>query len=174
MGQEPTFEISPGDLPRTTAEPAPALRWKASRPGDLHAPSDVPWGGAFGTPGPDTGYALKLASDAVYELDAGESRHNVESTLVLIMGARASLFGKAPSADDLGFGLILLGLDSSQEIPEAVMARLMESRRHWAPRVAHSKSAARALAARLTPQLLGWSLADLRQRLALGEVPLSP
>ncbi len=174
MGQEPRYEIPLGDRPRASAEPAPARRWKASRPGDLHAPSEVPWGGAFGTPGPDTGFALKLAANAAYELDADESRHNVESMLLLIMGARASRFGKAPSADDLSFGLMLLGLDSREEIPEAVMARLAESRRHWAPRVAHNKSAGRALAARLTPELLSRSLEDLRHRVSLGEVPLSP
>lgn len=174
MGQEPTFEIPPGDLPRTTAQPAPALRWKATRPGDLHAPSDVPWGGAFGTPGPDSGYARKLAAGATYQLGEDESRHNVESMLVLIMGARASLFGKAPSADDLAFGLMLLGLDTREEIPGAVITRLAEGRRHWAPRVTHNQATARALVARLTPPLLELSIEDLRHRLALGEVPLSP
>ncbi len=174
MGQEPNIEIALEDQPRTPPEPAPARRWSASRPGDLHTPADVPWGGAFGTPGPDTGYALKLASGASFELEEGESRPNVESTLVLIMGARASLFGKAPSADDLAFGLMVLGLDRREEIPEAAMARLAETRRHWGPRVAHSKAAGRGLSTRLTPELLRLSLEDLRHRLALGEVPLTP
>ena len=174
MGQEPKIEIPLDDLPRATSGPAPARPWKATRPGDLHAPADVPWGGAFGTPGPDTGYALKLASEASFELEAGESRPNVQSVLLLIMSGRASWFGKAPSSEDLAWSLMVLGLDRQEEIPQAVMARLAESRQYWAPRVGHSNAAARRLSARLTPELFAWSLVDLRHHLALGEVPLSP
>lgn len=174
MGQEPQVEIAPEDIPRAVPEPAPARRWTASRPGDLHAPGEVPWGGAFGTPGPDTGYALKLAAGAPYILDAGENRHNVDSTLILIMSARASLAGKAPSPDDLSFALMLLGLDTREEVPTAATARLAASRKHWSPRVAHSNAAARAMSGLLTPDLLRLSLEDLRHRLALGEVPLAP
>jgi hypothetical protein len=174
MGQEPKIEISLEDLPRATSGPAPARRWKASRPGDLHAPADVPWGGAFGTPGPDTGYALKLESEASYELEAGESRDNVQSVLLLIMGARASWFGKAPSNDDLAWSLMVLGLDRQEEIPQAIMAQLAENRQYWAPLVANSNAAARRLSARFTPGLFAWSVVDLRHHLALGEVPLAP
>jgi len=174
MGQEPRIEIPLGDRPRATPGPAAARRWRASRPGDLHAPTDVPWGGAFGTPGPDAGYALKLAAEASYELEAGESRDNVQSVLLLIMGARASWFGKAPSSEDLAWGLLVLGLDQREEIPQAARARLAESRRYWAPRVANSNAAARRLSARFTPELFSWSLADLRHHLALGEMPLAP
>ena len=174
MGQEPTIEIPEADRPRSVPTPAPARRWAPSRPGDLHAPSEVPWGGPFGTPGPDTGYALKMAADAEYQLDEGERRHAVDAVLLLIMGARASLFGKAPSSDDLGFALMLLGLDAAKEIPESTTAALAAARRHWAPRVAHSTAAARALAAKLSPELLRLSPDELRHRLALGEVPLAP
>lgn len=174
MGQEPNIEIPFEDLPRATAGPAPARRWKAARPGDLHAPDDVPWGGGFGTPGPDTGYALKLAAGASYQLEADESRANVQSVLLLIMGARASRFGKAPSRDDLAWSLMLLGLDQQEEIPQATMTRLVESRKHWAPRVANSHAAARRLSALLTPELFALSLDDLRHQLALGEAPLAP
>ncbi|MDH3607192.1 MAG: hypothetical protein OER12_09355 [Acidimicrobiia bacterium] len=174
MGQEPSLEIPQEDRPRAVATPAPARRWSASRPGDLHAPSDVPWGGPFGTPGPDTGYGLKLAAGATLNLAEDERRHPVERVLVLIIGARASLFGKAPSADDLGFAVMLLGLDTSREIPEAATTQLAAARRYWAPRVAHSTADARRLSARLTPDLLALSPDDLRHRLALGEVPLAP
>jgi hypothetical protein len=173
MGQEPKIEIPLEDLPRATSGPAPARRWSASRPGDLHTPAEVPWGGAFGTPGPDTGYALKLASAASYELEEGESRHNVQSVLLLLMSARASRFGKGPSADDLAWSLMLLGLDRQEEIPQAAMARLAEDRQYWAPRVANSNAAARRLSAKLTPELLARSVVDLRHHLALGELPLA-
>jgi hypothetical protein len=172
MGQEPKIEITATDAPRPVAEPAPARRWKASRPGDLHRPDDVPWGGGFGTPGPDAGYALKLAAEAPYQLDEGESRHNVDATLVVIMSARASLTGKAPSADDLSFALLMLGLDPREEVPDSVTLQLVAGRKRWAPLVAHRKAAARELAGHLAPQLLALAPADLRHRLALGEVPL--
>ena len=174
MGQEPKIEIPPEDLPRADPEPAPARRWKAARPGDLHAPSEVPWGGQFGTPGPDAGYALRLAAQADYALDDDETRGSVESVLVLIMGARASLFGKAPSADDLGFALMLLGLDADREIPESTTGQLAAARRYWAPRVAHSPADGRELSARLNMELLRLSHDELRHQLALGEVPLAP
>lgn len=173
MGQEPKIEIPPEDLPRAVPEPAPARRWKPTRPGDLHRPEDVPWGGAFGTPGPDTGYALKLTSGAAFELGDSESRENVERLLLGIMGARASLFGKAPSADDLSFALLLLGLDDREEVPDSARSRLAASRRYWAPRVPHSQAADAEFGSMLTPALLSQSTADLRHRLSLGEVPLA-
>jgi hypothetical protein len=172
MGQEPNIEISFEGLPG--AEPAPARRWTASRPGDLHTPGDVPWGAGFGTPGPDTGYALKLAGQAAFELEPGEDRHNVESVLVLIMSARASLFGKAPSTDDLSFALLLVGLGSEDPVPEAGITALAANRKYWAPRVSHGSAAARRLVSKLSPELLRMSVSDLRHRLALGEVPLTP
>ncbi len=172
MGQEPRIEISRQDLPKT--EPAPARRWTASRPGDLHGPADVPWGAGFGTPGPDTGYARKLATQAEYPLNEGENRHNVESLLVLIMGARASSFGKAPSADDLAYALLLVGLGSDDPVPDAILSRLGADRKYWAPRVSHGSASARRLVSRLSPELLAMSVEDLRHRLALGEVPLTP
>lgn len=174
MGQEPRIEIAAEDRPRAVPEPAPARRWSASRPGDIHAPDDVPWGGGFHTPGPDTGYAHKLVADADLQLDEGESRDNVESVLVLIMSARASLFGKAPSSDDLDFALIMTGLGGREGLPDAVLGQLVERRRYWAPRVANSKGQARAMVGRLEPDMLRLSVEDLRHRLALGEVVLAP
>ncbi|MGI9648593.1 MAG: hypothetical protein ACR2OI_08760 [Acidimicrobiia bacterium] len=173
MGQEPKIDITAADAPRPQAGPAPARRWKAARPGDLHSPDDVPWGGGFGTPGPDTGYALKLAAGAEYELEEGESRHNVDATLAVVMSMRASSTGKAPSADDLSFALLLLGLDAREEVPDSVTSRLVAARKQWAPRAAHSNLAARQMSGLLPPELLALSPADLRHRLALGEVPLS-
>ena len=174
MGQEPKIEIAAEDRPRAVPEPAPARRWRASRPGDIHAPSDVPWGGGFHTPGPDTGYAHKLVADADIAIDEDESRSNIETILVLVMSARASLFGKAPSPDDLDYALVLAGLGGREGLPEAVIAQLAERRRYWAPRVANSKSQARALVGRLDQEMLRLSVEDLRHRLALGEVSLAP
>lgn len=172
MGQEPNIETPLSYVP--VAAPGPARRWTASRPGDLPTPEDVPWGAGFGTPGPDTGYALKLASQADLDLEPGEDRGKVESLLILIMGARASLFGKAPSADDLAFARLLVGLGSHADVPEAGVKALAANRKHWAPRVSHGSAAARRLVTKLSPELLRLSVSDLRHQLALGEVPLTP
>jgi hypothetical protein len=129
MGQEPKLDITAADVPRAQAGPAPARRWTANRPGDLHSPAEVPWGGAFGNPGPDTGYALKLAAGAAYQLDEGESRRNVDAALAVIMSARASRTGKAPSADDLSYAQLLLGLDTREEVPDSVTRKLVEARK---------------------------------------------
>ena len=174
MGQEPKIELTAEDLPRAVPEPAPARRWSATRPGDIHAPADVPWGGGFHTPGPDTGYAYKLAADADLTIDEDEDRGNVETMLVLIMSARASLFGKAPEFYFVAGLLIMAGLGGREGLPEAVLAQLAERRRYWAPRVANSKSQARALVGRLEQAMLRLSVEDLRHRLALGEVALAP
>ena len=174
MGQEPTIEIRPEERPRAEPEPAPARRWSASRPGDLHAPTDVPWGGGFGTPGPDTGYAHKLAAGAEYSLGEDESRHGVDAMLAMIMAARASRFGKAPSSDDLGFALLVTGLGERDALPDEVVAGLDEHRRHWGARVAHSKAEGLRMVGLLPREILELSVEGLRHRLALGEVPLAP
>ena len=101
MGQQPNMPLAVEDSPRAELRPAPARRWQASRPGDAAAPSDVPWGGAFGTPGPDTGYVLRLLADG---------RHGREEAraLATIAGARASRLGRAPVAADLEAAEIIL------------------------------------------------------------------
>lgn len=103
MGQQPNLPLAVEDLPRPEPHPAPALRWRAGRPGDPASPADVPWGGAFGTPGPDTGYAWRLLE--------GRSGGPEESrALATAMAARASLLGRAPMAADVEAAEIILSL----------------------------------------------------------------
>ena len=172
MGQEPNIDIAFEDQPREELRPAVPRRWHADRPGDLKSPDQVPWGGPFGTPGPDTGYALKLASGADMKLEPGEDRGNVERAMVHLMAARASHFGRAPTNEDLKVAMLLLGLASPDQVPEATMRQLSRDRKYWAPRVVRSSAAARQMVARVPPGLLGVSLEDVRHRLALGEIPL--
>ena len=101
MGQQPNLPLALEDRPRPEPQPAPARRWRAGRPGDLSGPGEVPWGGAFGTPGPDTGYALRLLADA--------GRCGDEATaLAAVVAARSSWLGRAPVAADLEAAEILL------------------------------------------------------------------
>jgi hypothetical protein len=81
--------------------------WRAVRPGDLQAAQ--PRGDRLGAPGPDQGYALKLARDLfVPDLHlGGVDVDDAVAGCVAIALARASIFGRAPIAHDLrlAFGL---------------------------------------------------------------------
>ncbi len=173
MGQEPNIDIEFEDRPRRELQPAAPTRWKANRPGDLTSPDQVPWGGAFGTPGPDAGYALKLISDADFALEEGEVRSQVEAAMAQLMASRASHFGRAPTSEDLKFALLIFGLAGPDQVPETVNAQLGRDRRYWAPRVANSAAAGRRLVAMIPSSLLEAPLEDVRHQLALGETPLA-
>jgi hypothetical protein len=107
VGQQPNIQLRLEDLPRP--RPAPARRWSARRPGDPAGPEQVPWGGAFGTPGPDTGYALRLLVDRPLALAEGERRADAEQMVAALMAARASLLGRAPVAADADVAELMLG-----------------------------------------------------------------
>ncbi len=112
MGQEPNIDIGPEDLPRATPEPGAPRRWSPRRPGDLGSPAEVPWGGVFGTPGPETGYAFRIVGRL--DLPGGEHhRRDVEAVLVAVMAARASAIGRSPTASDAAAAIDLLDLTDS-------------------------------------------------------------
>ncbi|MEX1208653.1 MAG: hypothetical protein WEE36_08665 [Acidimicrobiia bacterium] len=114
MGQQPNIPITVADLPRATAKPPAARRWRPDRPGDLVSPEQVPWGGAFGTPGPDTGYALRLLRRRAIEVPAG-MRDDVEAALMAIISARSSALGRAPVGPDIDLAIGLLDLPAGAE-----------------------------------------------------------
>lgn len=103
MGQQPNMPLTMEDLPRPEAHPGPSRRWRAGRPGDLASPAEVPWGGAFGTPGPDAGYAQRLLAGRAGE--PGETK-----SLAAIVAARASRMGRAPVPADIAAAEALLAL----------------------------------------------------------------
>jgi hypothetical protein len=112
VGQEPNIRLGFEDLPRSTPQPAAPQRWSPRRPGELGSPADVPWGGAFGTPGPDIGFAFKI----VRSMDlpgSAHSRHDVEAAVVAVMAARASTVGRAPTASDAIAALDVLDLSDT-------------------------------------------------------------
>ena len=139
MGQQPNLPLTLEDRPRPEPQPAPARRWRAGRPGDLSGPGEVPWGGAFGTPGPDTGYALRLLADA--------GRCGDEATaLAAVVAARSSRLGRAPVAADL-------------EAAEILLARLPAAAR----RLGNGKEGVRRLLEALDPASLAAPLEELRR-----------
>ncbi len=109
MGQEPKIPRGFEDLPRPTAQPAAPDGWTPRRPGDMSGPEEVPWGGAFGTPGPDTGFAIRVVRGI--SLPGGDDlRRDVEAAVIAVVAARASVMGRAPTRSDAEAAVELLGL----------------------------------------------------------------
>lgn len=148
MGQQPNVSLSIENLPRSTGHPGVPQRWSPDRPGDMRTPGDVPRGGAFGNPGPDTGYALRLLRGRL--LPGGEGlRSDVEAALAAVMAARGSALGRAPVAADIDAAIILLELDDAS-----------------APRLAgigHDHARLRGLVAAIPAHRIGLSRSELRR-----------
>ena len=109
MGQEPNIRLGPEDLPRATPQPAAPRRWSPQRPGEIGSPEEMPWGGAFGTPGPDPGFANRIVGSL--DLPGGErNRADVEAVVVAVMTALASAIGRAPVVSDVAVVIDLLEL----------------------------------------------------------------
>lgn len=135
MGQEPNLELE--STPSRVATPGAPRRWSPDRPGEIKTPADMRWGGAFGRPGPDTGWALKLIRQA--DWDRSSRVKEIEQVLTAFVGARASMFGRAPTPLDVEVGLLLFGL-RPDDVPPAVAKRLADERNVWLDKAAHEHS----------------------------------
>ena len=108
----------------------PSRPWVAGRPGELGAAQ--PEGRTLGHPGPDQGYALKLArrfSDRLV-LDGVHAEDAVAGCLGVGLH-RASLFGRAPMIHDLDIAFRVWGFlgDAPAELL-ALRAPLFEAASH--------------------------------------------
>jgi len=168
MGQQPNVPFDMSDLPRPKAKTAPARRWSPHRPGDFSSPSEVPWGGAFGTTGPDTGYAARLVASRRLALEPHEDRHNAEVAIVALAGARASQARRAPIGEDVEVAMVLLAYDETG-LPADTVADLAERRRAWSANLGHDAAAARALVAAVALTVLASSPDEIRARMRAGE-----
>jgi hypothetical protein len=151
VAQEPNIELDGEVLPRQGLPTAPPRRWSPHRPGELRAPEEVPWGGAFGRPGPDTGWVLRLVHLA--EFDRGDRPEELEEVVSNVAAARASLYGRAPVPQDIEVALVLLGLRPHQ-LPPDLADRLALERRAWLDRAAHEKVKGTAFIAAIDPDRL--------------------
>lgn len=159
MAQQPNIELTPGDRPRRELEPAPAGRWSASaKPGVITSPDQMPRGGAFGTPGPDAGWALRI----VREADIPDLSDDLRAVLVALMAARASAFGRAPIPQDLEAAMALCGI-GGDSVPEWVRERT----ERWIAAVPHERSKGRTAVAEVDPDLLRQSPDRVRAALRL-------
>lgn len=155
MAQQPNIEFTESDLPRTALDTAPARGWSASaKAGVITAPGQVPRGEGFGTPGPDTGWALRI----IHRLEPGLER-NLEAVLVGLMGARAAAFGRAPVRQDLEVAKLLCG------IGEGLAAALTERVNRWVAAVPHERSKGMCAVADVDQAILLLAPDELRRAL---------
>jgi hypothetical protein len=104
----------------------------AERPGDLAG--EQPTGEGLGTPGPDQGFALKLAKMFDDRLHTGElHRDDVVAGCVAVANKRSGLYGRAPVVHDLTAAFTIWGFLDESPKPD-----LVELRERLFPEVASS------------------------------------
>lgn len=162
MGQQPNVHLSMEDLPRPTESPDPPRRWTPRRPGEIDGPDDVAWGGMFGTPGPDTGFALRILRTRPLLEDLGHERPEVEAAIAALMGARASRFGRAPTIEDAEVAEMVLGLGFPDEA-------LAAHRKAWVAGLGHDPAKLQRLVGTVDLEVLMAAPGDLRSRVESGE-----
>ncbi len=128
---------------------APPAPWSTGRPADPVPGARATVRGG-GVPGPDQGYALRLAerfSDRLV-LGRGEHADDVLAAAVAVALRRASLFGRAPVATDVELALEFYGCLS--EAPEGLVAH----RRSALAGLSHDYPRRRALAGSVPEEAL--------------------
>ncbi|MGH8993911.1 MAG: hypothetical protein ACRDYV_08710 [Acidimicrobiia bacterium] len=113
MAVDPYVPTQAEDAPRESSRIPPAQGWKAVRPGDLPPGQSTrpAAGNLFGTPGPDSGYALRLTQrfhDRL-EIVAPETEHDAVALAAELAMRRAALLGRAPVLVDLELAFTLFG-----------------------------------------------------------------
>jgi hypothetical protein len=119
-----------------------------------------------GTPGPDAGFALRLAHryEDELRLGEGETAHDALVGCALIAARRAALVGRAPCIYDVQVALALWGflIDAPQELRDA--------RRAAFSAVSHDYVAQRALVDAVSEETLRLTPAEAHAQVQRGEV----
>ena len=149
MGQQPNIELDASDLPALGLEPGAARRGGAGRPGEITKPDEALSGGAFGRPGPDTGWVLRLLRETEFD----RSDRSIEAVVASVAAARAALNGRGPAPTDVEVALILLGL-RPDGLPDDVVNQLSTARAKWLSKAAHERVKGQAFLSQLSPGLL--------------------
>jgi hypothetical protein len=122
---QPTFvPIAEADQVRPARHLHVPGTWTTTRPAELAVPA-VQRGRDVGTPGPDSGFALRLAKRFEHQLHLGEgeSPHDVLLGVALVAAKRAALFGRAPSVYDVRFALSLWGFQEDIPVEQRAVRR---------------------------------------------------
>jgi len=118
--------VKPGQQVRTYGSPPRRSdSWRADRPADFADEHRQPHGDLLGSPGPDQGYALKLARLVEPELRLADGEHARDALagIVAIGLKRASLHGRAPVIHDLRVAATLFGYLDAAADPVLVRLR---------------------------------------------------
>jgi len=162
--------VDRSDRVRLAEQTPPARRWLANRPGEALAGHRPPAGPQFGAPGPDQGYALKLANrfEGRLKLSASEHEADARSGCTAVALKRSALFHRAPVIFDLELAFSVWGfLEPAPNELVGFRAPLFEG-------VAHDYAGQRAIVdrvpeatLRMTPQQVRDQLADWRSLLVV-------
>jgi hypothetical protein len=162
---QPTFvPISEADQVRPARHLHVPGPWATTRPAELSIPT-APRGRSVGTPGPDAGFALRLAGRYAHDLKLvdGESEHDVVFGCALIGARRAALFGRAPSIYDVQLALALWGFLVD------VTPEFAATRQQAFSSVSHDYVAQRALVDAIPEESLRLTPAEARAQLLGGQ-----
>ena len=134
--------------------------WTQSRPSELRGASQ-PTGFQFGNPGPDQGFALKLARrfEDRLGLAEGESVEDAIAGCTAVAMRRCARFGRAPSVYDVSFAFTLWGFLGGA--PDDLIAARIPLFRS----AAHHYKAQRAIADSVTPEALRLTPEAVAERL---------
>ncbi|HVF76279.1 MAG TPA: hypothetical protein VM938_14675 [Acidimicrobiales bacterium] len=110
MAQPDYVPLSTADKVRAPERLPVPEAWRPDRPAELKGNSR-PTGSKIGTPGPDQGYALKLARHFEGKLTLAPDEHEADASAgcVCVAMKRAALFGRAPVVYDLELAFTLWG-----------------------------------------------------------------
>jgi hypothetical protein len=110
MAQPSFVPITEADQVRGARHLSVPTKWVADRPADLAGPIR-PTGISYGTPGPDQGFALRVARRFEHRLSltAGEDVEDVLHGGAILASKRAGLLGRAPCVYDLDAVFALFG-----------------------------------------------------------------
>jgi hypothetical protein len=114
--------------------------------------------------GPDAGYALKLVAERELHLLPGEHHHDAAVAVAAVATARAARVGRAPIADDISVGLIVLGFDPDSNV-DLVTA---DARPGWIANVGHNAAKLRRLVADVPDDIVAATPDEVRRRVADG------
>lgn len=136
MGAPEFVPTKPNDVVRSYGSPPRRPdSWRPERPGDFADDRRQPTGERFGSPGPDQGYALRLARLIESDLALAEGEHAKDALagIVAVANKRASIVGRAPIIHDLHVAATLFGFYDSGADPElvALRRRLFEEVGHF-------------------------------------------
>lgn len=129
----------------------------------------MPWGGAFGTTGPDAGFALRLVAGRALTLAKGEHRADADAVIAGLAAARASRLGRAPTGEDVDAGVALLGYETAG-LPPAVVDDLTTRRRRLIAGAAHHPDRVHRVVGTVEPGVLIEEPAAILTQMAAGAV----